>query len=330
MPLLSVEGLRVSLASREGLLPIIRGVDFTIARGEVLGVAGESGSGKSMSMLALLGLLPRYARREGVAEFDGRDLLALNQRQLRHVRGQEVGFVFQDNGSSLHPMLTVGRQLTEHMRRSQALRRRDALTRAAELLARVRIPDSRRALERYPHEFSGGMRQRIAIAMALACGPRLLIADEPTTALDVTVQAGILRLLRELARDEGLAVILITHDLGVLAAAADRIAVMYAGRIVEAGTIAQVLERTRHPYARALLDSQPDHRLGYGTRRGIGGSPPVAGRLPGGCAFHPRCAFARPECAADEPSLTAAAEPGHRFACPVDPLRDPIRSSAAS
>jgi len=231
MSVLSVQGLRV----RIGDLTIVDGVDYDVEPGEVFGIAGESGSGKTISMLALLGLLPERSQVEGTASFAGRELIGMPRRELRGFAGRDLAMVFQDPFTSLHPMLSIGKQLTEHVRRHLDLDRRAADDRARELLADVRIPDPDAALRAYPHQFSGGMRQRIAIAIALACRPKLLIADEPTTALDVTVQAGILRLLDRLRHEHELAVVLITHDVGVLSAIADRVSIFYAGRIVESG-----------------------------------------------------------------------------------------------
>jgi oligopeptide/dipeptide ABC transporter ATP-binding protein len=272
-----------------------------------------------MSMLALLGLLPDRAVVEGSARFGGRDLLRLPRRELRALAGREVAMVFQDPMTSLHPMLTVGRQLTEHVRRHLGVGRAAATAGAAALLDDVRIPDPESALRAFPHQFSGGMRQRIAIAVALACRPKLLIADEPTTALDVTVQAGILRLLDRLRRENDLSVILITHDLGVMSSIADHISIFYAGRVVETGTREDVLQRPRHPYTRALLDALP-HPEGSPDQAlvSIGGAPPSPAAIPPGCAFHPRCRFAVEECARTVPPLVARG--GRRFACPVDPF----------
>ncbi|MEU6743682.1 ABC transporter ATP-binding protein [Streptosporangium sandarakinum] len=250
---LAISDLKVALGGRE----VLRGVDLELRAGQVHGLAGESGSGKTMTGLAVLGLLPHGARVSGRITLGGRDLLAMTPRQLNAVRGGEVAMVFQDPATSLHPMLTIGRQLTEHMRHHLRLDRRQAQARAADLLRQVRIPGAEEALGRYPHQFSGGMRQRIAIAIALACSPKVLIADEPTTALDVTVQAGILRLLRGLCDDLDLAVLLVTHDLGVMSAVADEVSVMRDGVVVETGPRAQVLRDPAHPYTRALLDSLP-------------------------------------------------------------------------
>jgi oligopeptide transport system ATP-binding protein len=318
--LLEVEGLRVRLPTARGRVTIVDGVDYTVEPAQVFGVAGESGSGKTMSMLALLGLLPEGAVVEGAARFGGRDLLRLPRKRLREVSGRELAMVFQDPLTSLHPMIPVGRQLTDHLRRHLRVDQRAADRRATELLAEVRIPDPDAARRAYPHQFSGGMRQRIAIAVALACRPKLLIADEPTTALDVTVQAGILRLLDRLRREHDLAVILITHDLGVMSSLADSVSIFYAGRVVESGPREDVLQRPRHPYTRALLDALP-HPEGLREQHlvAIRGEPPGPGRIPAGCAFHPRCAYAQETCVQTVPPLVEAN--GRRLACPVDPLR---------
>jgi oligopeptide transport system ATP-binding protein len=318
--LLEVEQLRVRLPTPRGPVTVVDGVDYGVEPSEVFGVAGESGSGKTVSMLALLGLLPDGAAVEGTVRFGGRDLLRLPRKQLREICGRDVAMVFQDPLTSLHPMLTVGKQLTEHVRRHLALDRGAARARAAELLADVRIPDPDSALHAFPHQFSGGMRQRIAIAIALACRPKLLIADEPTTALDVTVQAGILRLLDRLRHEHDLSVVLITHDLGVMSSIADRVSIFYAGRIVESGPREAVLQRPRHPYTRALLDALPHPEAPPDQALvAIAGAPPAPGSIPAGCPFHPRCAHARESCRQEVPALVAV--DGRRLACPVDPFR---------
>ncbi|WP_228644280.1 ABC transporter ATP-binding protein [Microtetraspora sp. AC03309] len=253
--ILTISDLTVAIHGKE----ILRGVDLTLEQGRVHGLAGESGSGKTMTGLAVLGLLPHGARTRGRIELAGRDLLSLAPKRLNAVRGAEVAMVFQDPATSLHPMLTVGRQLTEHMRHHLRLGRAEARDRAIDLMRKVRIPGPEEAIDRYPHQFSGGMRQRIAIAVALACSPKVLIADEPTTALDVTVQAGILRLLRGLCDDLGLAVLLVTHDLGVMSAVADEVSVMKDGLVVETGPRGEVLREPRHAYTRALLDALPEN-----------------------------------------------------------------------
>jgi oligopeptide/dipeptide ABC transporter ATP-binding protein len=318
--LLDVEGLKVRLPTRSGDVTIVDGVDYHVREGEVFGVAGESGSGKTISVLALMQLLPEGARVEGRAMYDGRDLLALRGRKLRDVLGREVAMVFQDPLTSLHPMLPIGKQLTEHVRLHEGLSRGAAERRAVELLEEVRIPDPEKALKSFAHQFSGGMRQRIAIAIALACRPKLLIADEPTTALDVTVQAGILRLLDRLRRENGLSVILITHDLGVMSSVADHVSIFYAGRIVEAGPTEQLLAHPRHPYTRALLESLPHPESDGGSELvAIPGAPPTPRGRPEGCAFHPRCAYARDDCAVSVPELVTV-DDGRKLACPPDPF----------
>jgi len=327
--LLEVEGLTVRLPTTAGLVTVVEGLDYEVEVGQVFGIAGESGSGKTISVLALLGLLPGGAVVEGSARFDGRDLLRLGQRSLRDVRGAEIAMVFQDPMTSLHPMLTIERQLTEHVRYHLGFDRARARARAEELLHEVRIPDPRGALEAFPHQFSGGMRQRIAIAIALACRPRILIADEPTTALDVTVQAGILRLLDSLRKQSGLSVIMITHDLGVMSTIADWLTVMYAGRVVESGPTRDVLVRARHPYTAGLLAALPHPDAAEDTQLvSIKGAPPSPQARPSGCAFHPRCEYAISSCRTEVPALVAVGE-GRRLACPVDPLVNPTNSEAS-
>jgi oligopeptide/dipeptide ABC transporter ATP-binding protein len=319
MSLLEVEGLRIRLPTTRGLVTVVDGVDYTVEEGEVFGVAGESGSGKTMSMLSLLGLLPDGAVVDGRVRFGGDDLLRMPRRRMREVAGRDLAMVFQDPLTSLHPMLSVGRQLTEHVQRHLGIGKRDAERQAMSALEEVRIPDPASALRAFPHQFSGGMRQRIAIAIALACRPKLLIADEPTTALDVTVQAGILRLLDRLRRETDLSVILITHDLGVMSAIADRVSIFYAGRVVEAGSRDEVLRTPRHPYTRALLDALPHPEAGEDKPLvAIGGAPPSPGSIPSGCAFHPRCAYAVETCRSEVPPLVPKDD--RLLACPPDPF----------
>jgi oligopeptide transport system ATP-binding protein len=319
MSLLEVEGLRIRLPTTRGLVTVVDGVDYAVEEGEVFGVAGESGSGKTMSMLSLLGLLPDGAVVDGRVQFGGNDLLHMPRRRLRDVAGRDLAMVFQDPLTSLHPMLSVGQQLTEHVQRHLGLSKRDADRQAMATLEEVRIPDPASALRAFPHQFSGGMRQRIAIAIALACRPKLLIADEPTTALDVTVQAGILRLLDRLRRENDLSVILITHDLGVMSAIADRVSIFYAGRVVEAGEREDVLRNPRHPYTRALLDALPHPEAGEDKPLvAIGGAPPSPGAIPSGCAFHPRCAYALATCRVEVPELVSKGD--RLLACPPDPF----------
>ena len=314
MSVLEVEGLRVRLPGAT----IVDGIDYTVEPGEVFGIAGESGSGKTMSVLALMGLLPPQATVEGRAAFEGRDLLRLPRAELRRICGRELAMVFQDPLTSLHPMLSIGQQLTEHVRLHLGVGRREAAGRALELLREVRIPAPESALRAYAHQFSGGMRQRIAIAVALACRPRLLVADEPTTALDVTVQAGIIRLLDRLRREQGLSIVLITHDLGVLSSIADRVAVFYAGRVVELGARAEVLGQPRHPYTRGLLDALPHPEAADRPLVAVPGAPPAPGAIPPGCAFHPRCPYAEPISREQVPPLREV--DGRLLACHVDPF----------
>ncbi|MGY1716301.1 ABC transporter ATP-binding protein [Geodermatophilus sp. SYSU D01106] len=290
-PLLEVEDLRVRLRTPRGPAAVVNGLSYTVGRGETVAVVGESGSGKSVSVLALLGLLPeRVATVTGSARLDGEDLLTMSPERLRQVRGPGVGMVFQDPMTSLNPVLTVGRQLVEGIRAHGEVSKAAARERAAGLLAEVGLPDPQGALDRYPHELSGGMRQRVVIAIALSNSPALLIADEATTALDVTVQAQILDLVESLQADHGTGVIWITHDLGVVAGIADRVLVMYGGRCVEDGTVDDVLERPAHPYTRGLLGALPDLAAGDGGDLAtIPGTPPAPTDLPAGCVFWPRC-----------------------------------------
>jgi oligopeptide/dipeptide ABC transporter ATP-binding protein len=320
--LLQVEKLTVELPTKSGYHKAVDELSFSLDAGEVMGIAGESGSGKTMTALSLFGLLPQGTRTSGSIRLDGTELLELSSRELRAIRGRQIAMVSQDPSTALHPILPVGTQITEHMRHHLGVSKAEALSRAAELLRTVRIPDPDQALRSYPGQFSGGMRQRIAIAIALAAEPRLLVADEPTTALDVTVQAGILRLLDRLCRERGLAVIVITHDLGVMSATARRLCVLYAGRLAEAGPVSQLLGSPRHPYTRGLLDALPHPEGGGAPLVPIGGSPPSLGNVPDGCPFHPRCRYAIASCATDRPDPLPVSD-GHLLACPPDPLREP-------
>lgn len=320
--LLEVQHLRVRIPGAHGAAFVVDDVDLTIQPGQVVGLAGESGSGKTVSVLALLGLAPADAYVEGTAMFEGTDLLKLSSSQLRAIRGKDIAMVFQDPMTSFHPMLSVGRQLTEHARQHLNLNRHEARSQAIDLLNEVRIPDPVGALGAYPHQFSGGMRQRIAIAMALMCRPKLLIADEPTTALDVTVQAGILHLLNRLRQRFGLAVLLITHDLGVLSVIADQLNIFYSGRVVESGATSDVLRHPRHPYTAGLLACLPHPERGVDTPMApIAGSPPTPQARPTGCAFHTRCSYAHPACSTTAQQLSPIQFcSGHQLACAVDPL----------
>ncbi|MER7487683.1 ABC transporter ATP-binding protein [Streptomyces sp. NPDC126497] len=303
--LLEVRDLRVEFRTRDGVAKAVDGVSYGVDAGETLAVLGESGSGKSVTAQAVMGILdvPPGRITGGEVVFRGRDLLKLREGERRRVRGAEMAMIFQDALSSLNPVLSVGDQLAEMFTVHRGMSRRDARARAVELMDRVRIPAARERVGQYPHQFSGGMRQRIMIAMALALEPALVIADEPTTALDVTVQAQVMELLAELRREYRMGLILITHDLGVVADVADRIAVMYAGRIVESAPVHDLYAAPAHPYTRGLLDSIP--RLDRKGRElyAIKGLPPDLTRVPPGCAFRPRCPLARDVCRTDEPPL---------------------------
>lgn len=321
-PVLEVEDLVVALRTARGLRRAVNGVSFSIGAGEILGVAGESGSGKTLTALSLLGLLPVGARTSGSVRFEGRELLGLKRRQLREVRGKQVALVSQDPSTALHPLIRIEVQMTEHVVAHLGFSKEQARRRAVEMLEAVRIPDPEAALAAHPHQFSGGMRQRIAIAMALACEPRLLLADEPTTALDVTVQAGILRLLDRLRRERGFSVMIITHDLGVLSSVADRICVLYGGRVAEYGPTGAVLGSPRHPYTQGLMRSLPGATQTGAPMVPIQGSPPSLDTMPGGCTFHPRCEYAQEACRQVVPRLRIL-EDGRELACPVDPFAAP-------
>jgi oligopeptide/dipeptide ABC transporter ATP-binding protein len=310
--LLRIRGLETGIG-RAGPW-ILQGVDLELAPGEVLGVVGESGSGKSMLALSLMGLLPQpLAVRAGQAWWGGKDVFSLPPAQRRALRGGEMAMIFQEPMSSLNPVMRVSQQLGEVLRWHRGLEGAAAREEALQLLRRVEMPDPPRQLDSFPHELSGGMRQRVMIAMALAGRPRLLIADEPTTALDVTIQAQILELLRRIQRDDGMAVLLITHDLGVIAQMCDRVAVMYAGRIVEQGSVLDIFDRPGHPYTQGLLASRPRISAGSQWLTTIEGTVPPVGQLPPGCAFAPRCALAGPDCGVVPP--LAARGSGHQVAC---------------
>jgi oligopeptide transport system ATP-binding protein len=315
-PAFELRGLTAAVPGEAGAVRLVEDVSLHVDAGETLAVVGESGSGKTVTFTSALGLLPKPGRIvAGQALLDGVDLLTLRPEALRRVRGARIGMVFQDPLTGLNPVFRVGAQIAEVLRAHLPITRRAARDRAVELLARVQIPDPARRVDDYPHQFSGGMRQRVLTAMAIALGPRVLIADEPTTALDVTVQAQVLDLLGDLRDAEGMAMVLITHDLGVVARQADRVAVMYAGRIVETGTVAEVFSAPRHPYTISLFRSIPDIEAPVGTKlASILGSPPDPARRPAGCAFAPRC-FAVSEAASCRSARPPLSGTGHAAAC---------------
>ncbi len=303
-PLLSVEHLRVEIPTRRGALVAVDDVSFSIASGEVLGVVGETGAGKSLTGTAIIGLLDPPARiAGGRISLAGRRIDHLSAEEMRHLRGKDIGAVFQDPLTSLNPLLTVGRHLTQTILAHLDLSPADARARALKLLTEVGIPAARERLDSYPHELSGGMRQRVVLALAFACDPKLVIADEPTTALDVSIQAQVIDLLKRMCRDHGTAVLLITHDMGVIADTADRIAVMYAGRMVEVGPTRRVLKSPSHPYTRGLMASIPSMRRRGATLMQIEGSMPRLDALPQGCPFHPRCTVKVARCERERPDL---------------------------
>jgi len=316
MSLLSVKDLRTSFFTSRGEVQAVRGVSFEVRPGEILGIVGESGSGKSITCMSVLRLLKSSGRViGGEALFEGRDLLQLDDDDLRELRGNDIAMIFQDPMTSLNPTLSVGEQVMETILRHRKVSRAEARQRAIELFELVRIPNAAERLKAYPHQFSGGMRQRVMIAMALSCDPKLLIADEPTTALDVTIQRQILALLKELQSRLGMAVILITHDLGVIAEVTDRVLVMYGGMAMEEGPVRDVFKRPSHPYTRGLLASIPNLRDGTHHRlKPIPGSPPDMLRPPPGCPFAPRCPQAMRQCVAVMPPVFPIGE-GHDARC---------------
>jgi oligopeptide transport system ATP-binding protein len=316
MPLLEVTDLRTQFHTRNGVVRAVDGVSFSLEKGETLGLVGESGSGKSVTCQSLLRLVPQPpAQLAGRALFAGTDLLSCPPRELRALRGRRIGMIFQDPMTSLNPYLRISDQLIEPLLIHESLSRRDALARGLAMLEAVGINDAAARLHHYPHEFSGGMRQRVMIAMALIARPELLIADEPTTALDVTVQAQILDLIRRLQHELGMAVIFITHDLGVVAGLCDRVQVMYAGRIVESTTTTDLFARPQHPYTRALQRSIPALQPKGAELFTIPGLPPDLSRLPSGCPFAPRCEFAIDRCRGPETPNLKATNPNHLTAC---------------
>ncbi len=315
-PVLSVKGLTVSFVGSGREVPAVRGIDFDLFPGEVLGVVGESGSGKSVTALSLMGLLPDTAAVGGSVVVGGTEIVGADDEVIRQLRGRKVGIIFQDPMTTLNPVLRVGPQVTEGIFVHGLASRSTGEEKASALLREVHIPDPEARTRQYPHQFSGGMRQRAVIAMSMATAPDVIIADEPTTALDVTVQAQVLSVLKQIQEDTGSAVILITHDLGVIAELADRVMVMYAGRVVETGPVGDIFARPRHPYTIGLMSSLPRLDLEVDRLVPIPGQPPSPDDLPSGCPFHPRCPIgeSRPECAATEPALLTF-EPGRATAC---------------
>ncbi len=332
--LLEVDDLSVTFDTPDGDVKAVQNISFQLDAGQTLGIVGESGSGKSVSTQALVGLL-RGADITGRSSFLGEDLLTMSPAKLRGIRGAEIAMIFQDPLSSLHPYYRVGAQITEQIRAHEDISRRAAKSRAVDLLRLVGIPQPDRRVDDFPHQFSGGMRQRAMIAMAMSLNPKLLIADEPTTALDVTVQAQVLEVLNRLQAEFGTAIIMITHDLGVIAGMADRVCVMYAGRIIEEAPLRDIFYAQHHPYTAGLLRSIPSSGTAKQRLSSIGGQPPSLVTLPGGCSFHPRCPYVMDQCRTQLPLLAEVrANPAHRSACwlPHDTTRvdDSARVYAAS
>ncbi len=319
--LLSIEGLRTTFRTSSGEVAAVDGVSVSVAKGKTLGIVGESGCGKSVLSLSIMRLVPQPGRiAAGKVMFDGRDLLTLPPAEMRDIRGNRIAMIFQEPMTSLNPVFTVGDQITEAMRAHDRSTSSSALkAKAIDALTRVRIPAPARRFDEYPHQMSGGMRQRVMIAMALACAPDLLIADEPTTALDVTVQAQILDLLRDLQQQTGMAIILITHDLGIVAEMANEVAVMYAGRVVERASGTAIFDDPQHPYTLGLLGSIPRVEETHDRLLAIEGAVPAPFALPEGCRFHPRCVFHVPDCERTDPPLRDLGG-GHRAACIRAPL----------
>jgi oligopeptide/dipeptide ABC transporter ATP-binding protein len=322
--ILDVKNLHTRFRARSGHVYAVNGVSFHVDRGETLGVVGESGSGKSVSMLSMLGLLPPAAQvQAGEAFFHGEDLLKMNRRQMQKVRGGQIGMIFQDPMTSFNPVLSMGDQIGEPLIYHRGAKKQEAQERAVEMLRLVGIPDPLERIKSYPHQFSGGMRQRAMIAMSLICEPDLVIADEPTTALDVTIQAQIVELVKDLRDRLGVAIIWITHDLSLVAGFADRIMVMYGGTIVEEGKTEDIFDDPRHPYTLGLLSALPAYQAEKKVRRlsSIPGSPPDIRKPPAACPFAPRCRYAIERCRQELPQLAEAAgggDPGHRLACWID------------
>lgn len=317
MALLEIKDLQTQFFTSAGTVKAVDGVSYTVEEGETVAVVGESGSGKSVTAMSLMRLIPWPPGKivGGSIMFDGQDLLSLSEDEMRQIRGRDIGMIFQEPMTSLNPVLTIGLQLTEPMLAHTDMSEEAAMAKAVKILGMVGISEPERRLAQYPHHLSGGMRQRVVIAMALACDPKLIIADEPTTALDVTIQAQILELMKNLTRDLGVAMIIITHNLGVVARYADRVNVMYAGRIIESGTAQEIYHNPRHPYTLALLKSIPRmDRQRTDKLDPVDGQPPDLTKLDAGCSFRPRCRFATDQCAKSFPPLEEVL-PGHTSAC---------------
>ncbi|RED52556.1 ABC transporter ATP-binding protein [Aestuariispira insulae] len=315
-PALSVQGLSTSFTKQGRDLKAVNNVSFDLAPGEILGLVGESGSGKSITLRSLIGIVRPQGRIDGSVLWKGRNLVTMNEPQLRKIRGREIAMIFQEPMSSLNPLLTIGLQITENLKAHTSLGRQERQKRAIELLDLVGIPAAASRLDDYPHQFSGGMRQRVMIAIALASNPELLLADEPTTALDVTIQDQILRLIMDLRTELNMAVILVTHDLGVVAQSCDRVAVMYAGRIIESGSVGTILKAPQHPYTLGLLQSVPQDQPPRTPLFSIDGTPPALDDMPTGCAFAPRCQQAQGTCLESAPDFSLVGS-GHAAACHI-------------
>jgi len=328
MKLLEVSGLNVRFPTEDGVVHAVRDVSFSVDRGEVLGIVGESGSGKSVTNLAMMGLLPRSTRIDGSIKYNGDELVGLPRKRQTKYRGSELGMIFQDPMTSLNPVYTVGWQIAEAVRAHQKVSKKEAIGRAVELLELVGIPQASKRVDSYPHEFSGGMRQRVMIAMSMANNPQVLIADEPTTALDVTVQAQILETLVDIQQRTNIAIVLITHDLGVVAGMADRVMVMYAGAAVEIGAVDDIFYRPRMPYTIGLLGAIPSETSDGQKLRQIKGATPSLIKMKPGCAFAARCPLVFDRCLTETPVLEAVEEPGHLSACHLRSEIDPVNVRA--
>jgi oligopeptide transport system ATP-binding protein len=323
MPLIEVNNLSVEFQTPDGLVSAVNGISFSLERGQTLGIVGESGSGKSQTVLAMMGLLANNGRASGMAKYQGQDLLSLPPEKLNKIRGNRVAMIFQDPMTSLNPYLTVERQMTEVLEFHKGMTRQQARAGAIKALDAVKIPEAAKRINMYPHEFSGGMRQRVMIAMALLCEPDVLIADEPTTALDVTIQAQIIALLRELQRDFGTAIVMITHDLGVVAGLCDKVLVLYGGRVMEQGTAESIFYHPTHPYTVGLLGAVPRLEAVDQALVAIPGAPPNMARLPPGCPFSERCALVSPICKTTLPPLVPTVANG---AAPVEAHIEVLRA----